>query len=101
MLSSLYIFTLLVVEKNGKKRLVVCGRGFAFPHVSPLRVGSREPIFLADTMYKLVRCLRCSPNSMIGGLPQFPGVVAPHLASGVQPCVFKVVCHLPTGMLKC
>jgi len=41
MLLSLGVFTLLVVEKNGKKRLVVCGRGFAFPHVSPLRVGSR------------------------------------------------------------
>ena len=52
MLSSRDIFTLLVVEKNGKKRLVVCGGGwvvflwasrfrrasglvFAFPHVSP------------------------------------------------------------------
>ena len=31
------------------------------PHVSPLvEVGSRKPRFLADTMFELVRCSRCS-----------------------------------------
>ena len=75
---SLGVFTLLVVEKNGKKRLVVCGggwvvflwasrlrRGSVFwvgsrdgcllpPRFTPLRVGSRKPRFLADTMILLV-----------------------------------------------
>jgi len=43
---------------------------------------------LADTMFELVRCSRCSIYSMIDRLPQFPGVNAPHLATGVQPWVF-------------
>ena len=37
---------------------------------------------------------------MIGGLPQFPGVVAPHLASGVQPCVYCVFAVFSTGMVE-
>jgi hypothetical protein len=78
MLLSSDVFTLLVVEKNGKKRLVVCGGGWVVflwasrfrrasvfwvrcrdgcllpPRFTPLRVGSRKPIFLADTMILLV-----------------------------------------------
>jgi hypothetical protein len=46
MLSSLNVFTLLVVEKNGKKRLVVCfgfvaGWCLLSPTFHPVGVGSR------------------------------------------------------------
>jgi hypothetical protein len=46
MLSSLDVFTLLVVEKNGKKRLVVCfgfvaGWCLLSPTFHPVGVGSR------------------------------------------------------------
>lgn len=32
------------------------------------------------------------------GLPQFPGVVAPHRASGVRPCVYCLFAVIPTGV---
>ena len=51
-------------------------------------VGLVAVTVLADTMFYYLPLVRCFSNSMIRDLPQFPGVNAPHLATGVQPWVF-------------
>ena len=50
-----------------------------------IAAGRRKLFVFSRHHFYFLSLVRCSTYSMMGRLPQFPGVNAPHLATGVRP----------------